>query len=150
MTQNLYHFFNSTNDNDIDEKYIINLTIDNQYEDLYYIYDYFGKVICNKTGYVNDIFPELKTYFGINLDGFFDSLTHFLKEYPEYHLKINIISKHNDISDSDFFMFLNIFLFYRQHYSDDRLSVYVSMDILKWYSDCCYLFTPKEEFVYFE
>lgn len=147
MSEQLYHFFNSTNDNDIDEKYIINLTIDNQYEHLQYVYNYFGEIIYNKTGYINDIIPTL-IFFGGSINGFFDCLTHFLKEYPEYHLKINIISKHNDISDSDFFMFLNIFLFYRQHYSDDRLSVYISKDILKWYADCCYLFTPKGE--YFE
>lgn len=150
MTTNLYHFFNPVNNKLTDKRYIINLTIDSKYEHLQYIYNYFGEVICNETGYVNDIFPTLKNYFGGTQGGFFENLTNFLEQYPKYHLQINIISKNPNIPDTDFFMFLNIFLFYRQHYSDDRLSVYVSMDILKWYGDCCYLFTPKEEFVYFE
>lgn len=148
MSEQLYHFFNSTNNHDIDEKYIINLTIDNQYEDLYYIYDYFGKVICNKTGYVNDILPTLKTYFGTSTEGFIDCLRNCLEEYPKYHLKFHILSKHNDIPDPDFFMFVNILLLYKTEYSEKSISVFMSMDIMKWYYNCAYLFVPKEE--YFE
>lgn len=45
-------------------------------------------------------------------------------------------------------MFVNSLLLYKTEYSEKNLSVFMSMDILKWYYHCAYLFIPKEAVVY--
>lgn len=148
MSEQLYHFFNVVIHQQIDEQHLITIDVDGRFEHLQYVYNHFGEIICPRTGYVYDVYPTLKNYFGGVADGFFDNLRCFLEQYPEYFLRVNIIAKHEDIDDADFFIFINSFLTYKKYYSGERLWIYVSSDILKWYDECCHLFTPIEEVIY--
>ncbi|MDQ9040700.1 hypothetical protein RFH95_09680 [Acinetobacter nosocomialis] len=111
------------------------LKVDSTLKTIYEIYSYFGEKIYNRYQYINTILPENRTYFGASPDGFSDCLTEFLDQLINSDLlRIEIISKGEEISDSEIYMFLYILSINMVNYNyESKLRVFVSKEILDIY-----------------
>jgi len=111
------------------------LKVDSTLKTIYEIYSYFGKEIYNQYHYINTILTENTSYFGASPDGFSDCLTEFLDQLINSDLlRIEIISKGEEISDSEIYMFLYILSINMVNYNyESKLRVFVSKEILDIY-----------------
>ncbi|MEQ1345899.1 hypothetical protein [Acinetobacter seifertii] len=111
------------------------LKVDSTLKTIYEIYSYFGEKIYNRYQYINTILPKNRTYFGASPDGFSDCLTEFLHQLINSDsLRIEIVSKGEEISDSEIYMFLYILSINMVNYNyESKLRVFVSKEILDIY-----------------
>lgn len=111
------------------------LKVDSTLKTIYEIYSYFGKEIYNQYHYINTILPENTSYFGASLDGFSDCLTEFLDQLINSNsLRIEVISKGEDVSNNEIYIFLYILSSNMVNYNyESKLRVFVSKEILDIY-----------------
>ncbi|MCG5227147.1 hypothetical protein [Acinetobacter pittii] len=131
-SQRLYSFFGIEEFGNRNE---FTLEVNSKLKTIYEIYSYFGEKIYKQYQYINTILPENRTYFGASPDGFSDCLTEFLDQLPNGDsLRVEIISKGDDISNNEIYIFLYILSSNMvNHNYESKLRVFVSKEILDIY-----------------
>ncbi len=111
----------------------VKIEINHNFKSLIEIFDYFGDVLYKDAPEKNIILGG--TYFGKNIDAFFDCLTNYFFEVNEYAIDVYIDSKSVDIPDKYFYIFINTLFAVRRHFPDMQLNVLLSQEIFNFYFD---------------
>lgn len=115
---------------------IIEIMIDKSLNFIGDITDFIGQHVYKDYPHDNPIISGYKYYFGgTSPDAFFDCLTDYLNlRNKNVMLRLNILSKGNEITDKELFLFLDTIATAMLHYEyDSRLNVFVSKEILNIY-----------------
>ena len=111
----------------------VKIEITKNFTSLIEIFDYFGEKLYHNNLDKNIVMEG--TYFGKNLDAFYDCLKTYFFEVNEYVIDVYVCDVPKQIDDKRFYAFLMLLIATRRDFPNFNLNVFLSKTVFEFYFD---------------